>query len=120
MYGRLEARPTELTTMARQGHRDLMEDGLAQDLRSTQVSPRLLRLPRSQVTRPRLAMLRFPLGGQAKPLLRSLVCFLLWHFRGPIWQLSAKPPLSERPVFRFGKPCSIENSSDFERGTATS
>ena len=78
--GRPEARLTELTAMAGEGHGDLVEDGFADHLRAAEVAPRLLGLARSEVARPGLAMLGLALGGQSKPLFRSFVCLLLWHF----------------------------------------
>ena len=69
--------------MAGEGHGDLVENGFAENLRAAEVATRLLRLARSEVAGPGLAVLGLALGGQAKPLFRSLVCLLLWHFSGP-------------------------------------
>jgi hypothetical protein len=63
-------------------------------------------------------MLRLALRGQAKPLLRSLVCLLLWHFSGPLLANIHFAADNMAAVSRFGKPCSIEDSVVFERGTA--
>jgi hypothetical protein len=63
-------------------------------------------------------MLRLALRGQAKPLFGSLMCLLLWHFSGPMLANIRFAAVKPATVSRFGKPCSIEDSVVFERGTS--
>ena len=77
--------------MTGEGHRDLVEHGLAQNLRAAEVATRLLGLSRGQVAGAGLAVLGLSLGGQAEPLFGSFVGLLLWHFSGPMLANIALP-----------------------------
>src|SRR5262245_38097721 len=82
-----------LAAMPRQRPRDLLQHGLADDPRAAEVAAGLLRRPRGQMARPRLTVLGFAAGRQAKPLFRSLVRLLLGHGRpgppGACWLLES-------------------------------
>jgi hypothetical protein len=105
--------------MACEGHRDLVQHGFAQDFGAAQVAACLLCLSRSQVARAGLTMFRLALGGQAKPLFRSLMCLLLWHEVARYWQLIALL-LPVRRQFLVRKALQYRGFGRFRKGMASS
>ena len=72
-------RGRRLQTIAAQCAGDLMKHGVADDLRASQVAAGLFGRAGGQVAGPRMAVLGLAAGGEAEPLLRSLVGLHLGH-----------------------------------------